>query len=169
MYAVAAAEGDRAEVEVPVVVDVGEVGAEHAPGLAVGRQAVVPGCPVPAGAVAEGDLEQLVAEVGSGVIVVHAVADVHQAVVVDVAEGDPAIAEVPVLEHRPVSGPVAEPDHDPVLLRVDVGRAVVADGDDVHVAVAVHIAELELGVAALHLRGLQAPGAIDVIQLGMGR
>src|SRR5690606_10506517 len=93
LHAGGAAEAAGADVEVAVVIDVGEVGAEEAPVLAVGGEAVVPGLPALARAVAEGHLEELVAEVDAGVVVVDAVADVEEAVAVDVAEGDAARSE----------------------------------------------------------------------------
>jgi len=61
----------------------------------------------------------------------NAIADVHQPVAVDVTQRDAAVAEIAVLKDGPGAGAAAEPNHDAVLLRVDVGRAVVADGDEV--------------------------------------
>ncbi len=162
VHTCAAAEGDRAEVQVAVVVDVGEIAAEHPPVLAVGSQAIVPGGPVHASAITQGDFEQLVAKVARGVVVVHTVTDIDQPVAINIAQGDAAIPEVTVLQDSPVPRPVAEPDHDPMLVGVDVGGAMIADGDQVEEAVAIYVAHLDFGAPALHAGRDQPGGRFNV-------
>ncbi len=159
-----AAEGDGAHIQVAIVIHIGKIGAEHAPGLAVCGQAVVPGNPVVSRPIAQGHLKQLIAKVVSGIIMVHPVAHVHIAVAVHVAQGHTAVAKVAVHKYRPVAGSIAEPDHDTVLVCVDVGRTVVADGNQVEMAVAVHITHLHLGAARFQLGGRQAVGRFDIGQ-----
>jgi len=155
-HAVAATEGQADEVEKAVVVEVGEVRRPHAPVLAVGGQAVVPGGPARAGAVPQRDLDELVPEVRARVVVVHAVAHIQEPVVVHVSGRDPSVAERSLLMDRPAPGAICEVDHDAVRLRADVGVPVIADADEIDVAVAVQIRELELAVAAVPLRELRS-------------
>jgi hypothetical protein len=156
----AATERADTYVEVAVRVDVGEVDREQPVGLAVHRQAVVPRQPGEPTAVAQRRLQELIAEVVAGVVVVHAIGDVDQAVAVQVAERHSAVAERAVRDRRPASRAVPEPDRDPVHRAADVRRAVVADRDDVRMPVGVHVAELELRVAAVP-GGVREPRRVE--------
>jgi hypothetical protein len=170
----AAAEAAGAEVQVPVPVRVGEVGAEQAPLLTVGHEIVmVPGRPHRSAAVPESDLEQVIAEFGIRAVaetpvVVKAVPDVRQTVVVDIPDRHAAVAETAVLPVAPVAGPVSEPDHDPFLLRVDLGIAVVSDRDDVHMPVAVDVRHLQLGIPLLPGWRAQTGGGLHIAQRANG-
>ena len=94
---VAAAERVAREIQITVAVEVGERRAEHAVRFAVGRKAVVPRRPRQPGAVAERHLDDLVAEIGRAVVVMHRIRDVGQAIAVGIPDRDAAVAEGAVL------------------------------------------------------------------------
>ena len=52
------------------------------------------------------------------------------------------------------------------LVGVEIGRAVIADGHQIGVSIAVHVAHLDLGPATVPLRGFQTDGGLDVAQTG---
>ena len=71
-------------------------------------------------------------------------------------------------KQRPVASPIAQVAEDTGFGGIEVGVAMVPDGEDIQVTVAIGVAELQFGVPLLPVQGVETRRALNESELASG-
>ena len=95
---------------------------------------------------------------------VHAISDIHEAVVVHITRCDAAISEITGHLHAPGTLPVTEINHDAMDAGIDIRAAVIPDRNNINESILVHVGKFQLRTSAFPFRARHPAGGLNVDQ-----